>query len=86
MADTCEDDVREMFTKIVRAELDNWVPGASQRLLFRAGATVGLDQPDPRDAAGRDCGPDRGDHATFPDWVAGVYVHRCATCFRLYAA
>lgn len=75
-----------MFMRVLDAELDNWVPDASQRLLFRARRVLGADGiPDP--AYGRsDCGPERGDHALFTDWIGDRYVHRCASCFRLYRA
>lgn len=74
-----------LFLKIVRAELDHWVPNASQRLLFRAGAALGVQQPDPSRMSA-DCGPDRHQHALVADWVSTMYVYRCASCVRLYRA
>lgn len=78
-----DSEARQMFQAIVRAELAHWVPGASQRLLYRAGRIVGVDQPNPAKGEA-DCGPDRADHALISDWVAGLYLMRCSSCFRLY--
>ncbi len=75
-----------LFSRIVKAELDHWVPDSSQRLLFRAGAALGIRQPDPSRAARSDCGPERADHATMADWVGTLYVHRCSSCLRLFKA
>lgn len=75
--------VREMFRDIVRAELAHPVPGASQRLLYRAALVLGIRQPDPAKGQ-RDCGADVGDHALISDWVVGLYLHRCSNCFRLF--
>ena len=58
---------------------------ASQRLLFRAGAALGVKQPDPSRVRA-DCGAARADHATVPDWVSTLYVHRCINCARLFRA
>lgn len=74
-----------MFREIVKAELGHWVPNASQRLLYRAGRIIGIDQPDPAKGL-RDCGPDRAHHALISDWVAGLYLYRCVNCFRLFDA
>jgi hypothetical protein len=74
-----------LFLQIVQAELDHWVPNASQRLLFRAGAALGVKQPDPARVRA-DCGSGRADHATVPDWVSTLYVHRCINCARLFRA
>ena len=74
-----------LFLQIVQAELDHWVPNASQRLLFRAGAALGVKQPDPARVRA-DCGAARADHATVPDWVSTLYVHRCINCARLFRA
>lgn len=75
---------REMFLRILGAELDNWVPDASQRLLYRAGRALGIHHPVmPTDNP--DCGAEPGWHALTSDWVAGVFVRRCVTCSRLYA-
>jgi hypothetical protein len=59
------------------------VPNTSQRLLHRAGRIVGIHQPNPS-LGFTDCGPDAGDHALISDWVAGLYLHRCSDCFRLF--
>lgn len=83
LADDVDAEARQMFQAIVQAELRAWVPGASQRLLYRAGRIVGIEQPNP--AKGQpDCGPDVADHALINDWVAGLYLHRCSNCFRLF--
>jgi hypothetical protein len=83
LADDVDAEARQMFQAIVRAELRHWVPGASQRLLYRAGRVVGIEQPNPAKGR-RDCGADRTDHALISDWVAGLYLHRCSSCFRLF--
>lgn len=78
-----DQEAHEMFRQIVAAELDNWVPNASQRLLYRSGGIVGINQPDP--SKGRpDCGPEREQHCLISDWVAGLFLMRCSSCFRLY--
>ncbi len=77
-------EAAQTFVDIVRAELDNWVPDASQRLLYRAGAALGISQPDPGNARQPDCGPHVGDHAIISDWIAGLYVQRCVNCFRIF--
>lgn len=83
LANDVDAEARQMFQAIVQAELRAWVPGASQRLLYRAGRIVGIEQPNP--AKGQpDCGPDVADHALINDWVAGLYLHRCSNCFRLF--
>jgi hypothetical protein len=77
-------DQRRLMAKVVNAELDHWVPDASQRLIWRAsqvlngtyGAVVLTDQPD--------CGAEPSWHALTADWVVGIYVRRCVTCGRLY--
>lgn len=76
-----------LFEQIVTAELNNWVPGASQRLIFRASRALNVGHyPDPALAARTDCGPERGAHALAANWAGSLYVYRCATCFRLYRA
>lgn len=74
-------EARKLFHKILNAELDHWVPNASQRLLHRAGAVLGVPQPKPRRD---DCGPTEFDHALIHDWVGSAYLLRCSTCLRLY--
>lgn len=79
------EDAHALMARIVTAELDAWVPNASQRLLFRAAAALGVfAAPLVTDAP--DCGLERSWHAIVPDWLAGLYVHRCVTCGRLYPA
>lgn len=75
----------QAFQQIVRAELAHWVPDASQRLLFRAGRALGVPQPDPVTAR-PDCGPSARLHSLCSEWVAGVFLYRCTTCFRLFEA
>lgn len=76
----------DTFRRIVNAELDHHVPGASQRLLFRAGAALGVKQPDPSRAAREDCGVTRAEHSLIGDWVGAMRLMRCSTCFRLFRA
>lgn len=83
-AEQTREEAAFLFQDIVKAELHNWVPGASQRLLFRAGAALGFQQPHPELAQVLDCGPATGDHAVFSDWVAGLFVLRCSSCFRIF--
>lgn len=76
-----EADARRHLAAVVRLELKHWVPGASQRLIYRAANALGFKQPYPlRD----DCGPDAASHSLHADWVAGMYLMRCASCLRLY--
>lgn len=82
--DECpKDEAALLFQDVVKAELKHWVPGASQRLLFRAGRALGIEQPEPRNP---DCGQLRSYHALVSDWVAGLYVQRCSSCARIYEA
>lgn len=83
--DTQDTDIaRTLLQRLVEAELDNWVPNASQRLLHRAGAALGIEQPDPARMRNDDCGPDLGKHATVPDWVGDLFVRRCVSCARIW--
>lgn len=76
-------EAHEMLRQVVNACLDDWVPNASQRLIHRAAATLGL--PGPRRPLGvPDHGPEPTHHPLVIDWVGGVYVQRCATCDRLF--
>lgn len=84
--DLDEDARKSLFTEVVNAELDNWIPNASQRLLFRAGAALGQHHPGAKPTDAEDCGPSRAQHALILGWLASVYVHQCATCLRLYRA
>lgn len=67
---------------IVRAEIRNWIPNASQRLIRRA--SVMLDLPCMPVPITEDHGPDRAEHALIPDWVGGLYLMRCVTCNRVF--
>lgn len=76
-----ESEARDLLAQVVRAELKHWVPGASQRLIYRAANAMGFKQPYPvRD----DCGEAAASHSLHADWVAGLYLMRCASCLRLY--
>lgn len=68
--------------EVVRLELKHWVPDASQRLIRRASNVLGF--PVTTAPTAKDHGLDRVDHALFPDWTAGLYVLKCATCHRLF--
>lgn len=74
----------ELFQEVIRYEMGNWVPDASQRLIQRAGAALGFGLN--LHTIAEDHGDDRGDHALVSDWFVGIYVHRCATCSRLFKA
>ena len=78
-----QQDALVLYRNIVHAELDAWVPDASQRLLQRVGHALGVRHP--LLTTGRaDCGAEPGWHALVADWVCGIYVYRCVTCGRLY--
>lgn len=78
--DGADSDGQQLFQTIMRAELAHWVPNASQRLLYRAGRLLGVQQPNP--ATGRpECGEHA--HALNSEWIVGIYVRRCVHCFRL---
>ena len=72
-----------LMRQVVLAEMDNWVPGASQRLLCRAGAALGIELAN-LVTGNPDCGLEPRWHALVSDWTAGVYVRRCVTCGRRY--
>lgn len=76
-------DARRLMRQIVEAELDAWVPNASQRLLWRASWALGvpMNHSAPRDP---DCGAEPSWHALTSAWVAGLFVRHCATCHRLF--
>lgn len=74
-------ELRAMLRRIVTAELDHWVPGASQRLIYRASRALGESFAKPR---AEDHGPNPEDHALTANWVAGLYLRQCATCQRLF--
>lgn len=79
--DQSEDEARSLLAQVVRAELKHWVPGASQRLIYRAANAMGFKQPYPTRP---DCGEAASAHSLVADWVAGMYLMRCASCLRLY--
>lgn len=76
----------ELMRLVLQAELDHWVPGASQRLIWRAAqaleipVTVRLDSP----LNTADCGTERSWHSLTSTWIAGRYLMVCSTCRRLY--
>lgn len=74
-----------LFHDVVKAELRNWVPDASQRLLSRAAAALGSYPGYPLITEQTDCGAEPHWHALVADWAAGIFVRRCITCARLYA-
>lgn len=74
----------EMFQSIVLAEMANWVPDASQRLIHRAGHALGVRHPRMLSSE-KDCGAEPGWHALIADWICGMYVRRCMTCCRIFA-
>jgi hypothetical protein len=77
-------DAALVFAAVVQAELNHWIPNASQRLIHRAGHALGVRHPVML-SDNKDCGSEPGWHALIADWVAGIYVRRCVTCCRLYA-
>lgn len=84
-ARTTDAEAVALFQQVIAAELVNWVPGASQRLVHRAGSALGFLGyfGPPRDVA--DCGPQPMDHALMNSELAGVTVHLCGKCDRLFA-
>ncbi|AKA61769.1 hypothetical protein AVT62_gp31 [Streptomyces phage TP1604] len=78
-----EADAHALLRRVVNAELDQWVPGASQRLIFRASRALGFAAAEARRA---DCGAELKDHATITQWVAGLYLRQCVGCARLFRA
>lgn len=76
-------EAAELLKAVVQAELDHWVPDASQRLINRA-ATVLADGPILDPVLAPDHGNNPGDHALIQDWVCGIFVLRCCTCARLF--
>lgn len=78
------DAARALLRRIAEAELNHWVPNASQRLLHRAGLALGIEQPDPARMRNDDCGPDPAKHATVPDWIGDLFVRRCVSCARIW--
>ena len=78
-----EDEAKTLLRQVVEAELRHWVPGASQRLIYRAANALGFKQPYPLN---EDCGPEPGQHSLVGDYIAGLRVMRCASCLRAFAA
>lgn len=76
-----EADAHALLRRVVNAELDHWVPGASQRLIYRASLALGFPSREPRRT---DCGAERSGHATVTQWVAGLYLRQCVGCSRLF--
>lgn len=76
-----EADAHALLRRVVNAELDEWVPGASQRLIYRASRALGFSAAEARRA---DCGPELVNHATITQWVAGLYLRQCVGCARLF--
>lgn len=76
-----EAETHALLRRIVEAELDQWVPGASQRLIYRASRALGFKWPEPRRT---DCGGETSSHATVTQWVAGLYLRQCVGCSRLF--
>lgn len=77
------EEAAALFRAVVLAEVRNWVPDVSQRLIRRASAvlfegtwTAAPEEPDH--------GPDRAAHNLVPHWVGGLYLACCAGCHRLY--
>ena len=77
-------DRRDVFRAVLEAELDNWVPGASQRLLYRVGFALGFWQLDPSRALSDDCGDKMLDHLLKGEVVADLPLNRCTECLRLF--
>lgn len=78
-------DAEQLLRHVVNAELDHWIPDASQRLLYRAARALDMKAYPPL-ASAKDCGAEPHWHALINDWFAGIYVVRCVTCQRMYRA
>lgn len=76
-----EAETHALLRRVVEAELAAWVPGASQRLIYRAARALGFSSPEPRRT---DCGDEVASHATVTQWVAGLYLRQCVGCARLF--
>jgi len=72
-----------LYRQVVEAELDTWVPNASQRLLYRAARALDLYG---REQLESDHGDKPGMHALFRSYVGQVWVMQCSTCNRLFRA
>lgn len=76
-----------LMGKVIQAELDHWVPGSSQRLIWRAAQALGFTAPAvlKHPFNDTDCGTEPRYHSLTPSWLAGRYLMCCSTCGRLYA-
>lgn len=72
----------DLYKSVVQANVDNWVSGSSQRIVYRAGRVLGFEGYQLGGVP--DHGPERAAHPLIPDWVGGVYVQRCTGCARLF--
>lgn len=75
-------EAEDLLRQVLGAELAHWVPGASQRLLYRASAALGFQFP--REQLKADHGPDPADHPLIRDWVGRSHVLMCVTCHRVF--
>lgn len=82
-AEMTDAEATAFMSQIVLAELANWVPDASQRLLHRAGAALGIPLGNLL-TSNPDCGASPGWHSLVADWAGGIFVRRCVTCGRLF--
>lgn len=76
------EEAAALFRAVVLAEVRNWVPDVSQRLIRRAGAVLieqSMSIPEEPDH-----GPDRSMHNVVHGWVGGLYLACCAGCHRLF--
>jgi hypothetical protein len=69
----------EALQAVVYAELEDWVPGASQRLIRRAADHLGVVVQIV--GAAVEFAPNM--HCLTYDWVVGIHVMRCTNCDRL---
>jgi hypothetical protein len=81
-ADLDTEAAEALMLSVLEAEIDHWVPGASQRLILRASAALGF-YPHPLKDAQR-CVP--GTCTTAGTWVARKPYMRCTDCGRFYRA
>lgn len=77
-----EEKARHILSEVIEAELNHWIPGASQRLIYRASRALEMSARVP--ITWNDCGNEPHWHALVRDWIAGKTYMRCATCHRLY--
>lgn len=79
-------DASAFYQQVVAAELDNWVPDASQRLIRRAGRVLGMVSAALSEQIEPDHGPAVSSHPVVGDYEAGVRILRCVTCHRMFRA